>query len=102
MKLEIVPCNQAEAKAFVAQYHRHHKPPLGSIFQLACSDGEKVVGVAIVGSPAPENPVRGAVRVWINKDGGIADLAESVVFVGDEVATAWRIGQVVWAPEEED
>ena len=51
MKLEIVPCNQAEAKAFVAQHHRHHKPPLGSIFQLACSAGEKVVGIAIVGRP---------------------------------------------------
>ena len=51
MSLEIVPCNQAEAKAFVAQHHRHHKPPLGSIFQVACADGDKVVGVAIVGRP---------------------------------------------------
>ncbi len=50
-RLEIVPCNQAEAKAFVKQFHRHHEPPLGSIFQLAVALGEKVVGVAIVGRP---------------------------------------------------
>jgi len=49
--LTIVPCNQAEAKAFVKQFHRHHKPPVGSIFQLACADGDNIVGVAIVGRP---------------------------------------------------
>jgi hypothetical protein len=49
--LTIVPCNQAEAKAFVRQYHRHHGEPVGLILQIACAEGEKVVGVAIVGRP---------------------------------------------------
>lgn len=49
--LIIVPIYQKEAKAFIAEHHRHHKPPLGSIFQLAVSDGEKIVGVAMVGRP---------------------------------------------------
>jgi hypothetical protein len=49
--LEIVPTTQAEAKAFVARHHRHHKPPLGSVFQLAVAKGEDVCGVAIVGRP---------------------------------------------------
>lgn len=33
------------------QYHRHHKPVVGHKFSIGCSDGEKIVGVAIVGRP---------------------------------------------------
>jgi hypothetical protein len=40
-----------EANAFVSQYHRHHKPVPGMKFCIGISDGEKVVGVAIVGRP---------------------------------------------------
>lgn len=49
--IEIVPITQREANAFVKKYHRHHKPVVGSVFQIACAIGEKVVGVAIVGRP---------------------------------------------------
>jgi tRNA A37 N6-isopentenylltransferase MiaA len=49
--LEIVPIKQSEAKAFVEQNHRHHKPPIGSIFQIACAKDGEVVGVIIVGRP---------------------------------------------------
>lgn len=51
MKLEIVPIFQDEAFAFIEQFHRHHKKPVGSVFQIALSDGEKIIGVAIVGRP---------------------------------------------------
>jgi len=51
MSLEIVPITQKEAKEFVRRHHRHHKPPVGSVFQTACSNGKKIVGVAIVGRP---------------------------------------------------
>lgn len=50
-KLEIVPITQREANVFVKKYHRHHKPVVGSVFQVGCSDGEKIVGVALVGRP---------------------------------------------------
>lgn len=50
-KLEIVPITQKEANAFVAIYHRHHKPVVGSIFQVACAKGNEIIGVAIVGRP---------------------------------------------------
>lgn len=50
-KLEIVPITQDEANAFVKQFHRHHKPVVGSIFQVAAAAGDIVVGVAIVGRP---------------------------------------------------
>lgn len=49
--LELVPITLKEANAFVEQHHRHHKPVVGHKFSIAASDGEKIVGVAIVGRP---------------------------------------------------
>jgi len=49
--MEITPIDFAEANAFVATKHRHHKPMVGCKFCLAVSDGGIVVGVAIVGRP---------------------------------------------------
>ena len=49
--LELVPITLKEANAFVEQHHRHHKPVVGHKFSVAASDGEKIVGVAIVGRP---------------------------------------------------
>ena len=51
MSLEIVPIDFAEANAFVTQYHRHHKPMPGAKFSIAVSNGEKIVGVAMIGRP---------------------------------------------------
>lgn len=49
--LEIVPMTLREANAFVEQNHRHHGPVVGHKFSIGISDGEKIVGVAIVGRP---------------------------------------------------
>ena len=50
--LWIVPCTQAQAKDFVRRHHRHHKPPTGMVFSVACVGGDGVVcGVATVGRP---------------------------------------------------
>lgn len=49
MSLELVPMTLKEANAYVEQHHRHHKPVTGHKFSIGCSDGEKIVGVAIVG-----------------------------------------------------
>ena len=51
MSLDIVPMTLREANAFVAQYHRHHGPTVGHKFSIGCTDGEQIVGVAIVGRP---------------------------------------------------
>lgn len=59
-RLEIVPINFDEAKAFVSQHHRHHNPPLSHKFSLAVSDGDTIRGVAIVGRPV----ARGADDGW--------------------------------------
>jgi len=50
-RLEIVPCDIDEAKAFIAQHHRHHLPPQGGKFAIAVALGGRIVGVAIVGRP---------------------------------------------------
>lgn len=50
--LEIVPITLKEANQFVFEKHRHHKKPIrGCKFCLGVSDGEKIVGVAIIGRP---------------------------------------------------
>lgn len=51
MSLEIVPITLEEANDFVRQHHRHHRATVGHKFSIGCSDGEKIVGVAIVGRP---------------------------------------------------
>ena len=49
--LDICPISLAEANTFVLEHHRHHKPVVGHKFSIGCTDGEKIVGVAIVGRP---------------------------------------------------
>jgi hypothetical protein len=41
----------SDAKEFVAQHHRHHKPPQGALFAVGLSENEEIIGAAIVGRP---------------------------------------------------
>ena len=47
----ICPMTLREADAFVDANHRHHRAPQGGLFAIGLSDGDKVVGVVIVGKP---------------------------------------------------
>ena len=49
--LTLTPVSLAQANAFVAQYHRHHKPVTGHKFSIGCTTDGQLVGVAIVGRP---------------------------------------------------
>ena len=51
--LRIVPVTQAEAFAFVADWHRHH-PTLkaGARYWLGLAQGDELVGVCIIGNPS--------------------------------------------------
>lgn len=40
-----------EANAYVTVHHRHHKAVRGHRFSLACYEGERLCGIAIVGRP---------------------------------------------------
>jgi hypothetical protein len=51
MGLRLQPITFKEACFFVKTHHRHHKPPIGAKFSIACNDGHQVVGVIIVGRP---------------------------------------------------
>ncbi len=51
MAVIIIPCKLREASAFIANFHRHNKPPQGCLFAIGASDGAQLVGVAIVGRP---------------------------------------------------
>jgi hypothetical protein len=51
VSLRIVPVSFADACDFVTAWHRHHQAPVGHKFSLGVTDGEKLVGVAIVGRP---------------------------------------------------
>jgi len=50
-ELVIVPCAIGDAKAFVAQHHRHHGAPQGGLWAVGVAAGAHMVGVAIVGRP---------------------------------------------------
>ena len=51
MYLELQPITYKEACEFIRLHHRHHLPPQGWKFGIACNDGEKIVGVIMIGRP---------------------------------------------------
>ena len=51
-RLHLAPVSFREACSFVADHHRHHKPPRGHKFSVGVADEEGVLrGVAMVGRP---------------------------------------------------
>lgn len=51
MSLAVVPVTLREASAFIAQHHRHNKPPRGWKFGLGVQVAGSLVGVATAGRP---------------------------------------------------
>lgn len=50
--LSMMPIHRKEAHAFIAEHHRHHRPPVGEKFCLSVVDEEgEIQGVATVGRP---------------------------------------------------
>lgn len=49
--LEVVPVPWREARAFVAQHHRHCPPPAGWRYGAGVLNGSQLIGVIIVGRP---------------------------------------------------
>lgn len=82
-KFELRPCEFKEACAFVAQHHRHHRPPQGHRFSLKALRDGKVVGVAIVGRPVARN----------NQDGFTLELTR-LCTDGTRNACTFLIGRV--------
>jgi hypothetical protein len=51
VSLEVVPITLTAAKAYIAEHHRHHKPPAGGLFAVSAVEDGKVVGIAVVSRP---------------------------------------------------
>lgn len=51
MSAELVPLTRQQARAFVAEHHRHSTPPLGDVFRVGLEVDGELVGVAIAGRP---------------------------------------------------
>lgn len=57
IRLSVIPISISDAAEFVAQHHRHHRPPPGGLFAVGVAVSSDplapahVVGVAIVGRP---------------------------------------------------
>jgi hypothetical protein len=52
MSLTVIPLTFRAASAFVAEHHRHNKPPRGTKFCIGVCDGDgQLRGVAMVGRP---------------------------------------------------
>lgn len=49
--LRLVPVRFREAQLFVEGWHRHNRPPPGSLFCIGAAAGTVLVGVVIVGRP---------------------------------------------------
>lgn len=49
--LTLHPVRLREARAYIAQHHRHHTPPVGHLFSIGVANGSTVVGVIVVGRP---------------------------------------------------
>jgi hypothetical protein len=49
--ISLAPCSIQDAREFIRQFHRHHKPPISGLFAVACALDGQVCGVAIVGRP---------------------------------------------------
>lgn len=87
MSVTIVPCFLGEAQEFVANFHRHNAAPRGGVFAVGASDGDDLVGVAIVGRPIAR----------LMQDGGTLEVTRCCVRDGAPkgsnsalYATSWR------------
>lgn len=51
MSLRVKPMTLRAARAYVTEYHRHHKAPQGGLWAVGCEHESKLIGCAIVGMP---------------------------------------------------
>jgi hypothetical protein len=71
--LKVVPMTITDAREYVRQWHKHHKPPVGGLFAAGvANEAGIVVGVAIAARPIARNSMDGftieVVRVAVNRD----------------------------------
>src|SRR5262245_50443426 len=85
MPLVFQPVTFRQACAFVAQHHAHHKPPRGWKFGVGVSDGDRLVGVAMVGRPVARHLDDGRTLEVLRCTDGTAPNVASKLY-----AACWR------------
>lgn len=86
MKYELQPLSLKEAQDFINEYHRHNVAPIRDKFRIGLNDGEKVIGVIMVGRPIARH----------NDDGWTLEVTRCCVLEGYKdansmlYAAAWR------------
>ena len=91
MRYNLQPISLKEAKQFVDEHHRHNVSPQGHKFSIGLNDGEKVIGVIIVGRPISRH----------NDDGWTLEVTRNCVMEGYEnacsklYAAAWRASRAM-------
>ena len=46
-----MPVTFTQAREFITDWHRHHRPPVGHKYSIGVADRDVLVGVAIVSRP---------------------------------------------------
>ena len=94
--MTLQPLTLTEATAFVERVHRHHKAPQGGLFAVGASEGETIVGAAIVGRPVAR----------MNDDGWTAEVTR-LATTGERNACSmlygacWRAARALGYRDEE-
>ncbi|NLW90987.1 MAG: hypothetical protein GXY34_05240 [Syntrophomonadaceae bacterium] len=86
VKYELQPLSLKEAQTFINENHRHNVAPIRDKFRIGLNDGEKVIGVIMVGRPIARH----------NDDGWTLEVTRCCVLEGYKdansmlYAAAWR------------
>ena len=89
--LELQPITLKESQAFVNEHHRHNVAPVGHKYSIGLNDGEKVIGVCMVGRPIARH----------NDDGYTLEVLRTCVLDGYKdacsklYAAAWRAARAM-------
>jgi hypothetical protein len=55
-----VPVTFTQAREFITDWHRRHRPPVGHKYSIGVADeGDVLVGVAVVGRPVDDTSTTG-------------------------------------------
>jgi hypothetical protein len=91
--LTLRPIPLREAMAFVAEHHRHHRPPPGGKYAIGGMRGDELVGVVIVGRPVArleDDGYTAEVTRLCTLDSELARHAASMLY-----AAAWRAAKAM-------
>lgn len=89
--LRLVPVTFAEAREFIAAWHRHHDPPPGHKFSIGVASGDVLVAVAMVGRPVARHFDNG-LTLEVNRTCTDGTPNANSMLYGAATRAAWALG----------